>query len=100
MEMGMDPGINRDAGTGAADAAQPDAMCRALLADLGAYLDSEATAEACAAIERHLAQCADCRALVDTLRKTVQLAHNLPHPALTAAARQRLLATLRLDGSA
>ena len=35
--------------------------CAHLLADLSDYLDGEAAAEVCAAIERHLADCEDCR---------------------------------------
>lgn len=76
---------------------QQTTICLDLLAELDAYLDGEAPDEVCAAVERHLAQCADCRALVDTMRKTVQLAHELPQPALPAAARRRLLHLLELD---
>jgi anti-sigma factor RsiW len=72
------------------------AACPELLAELGAYLDGEAAAEACAAIDQHLEHCPDCRALVDTMRKSVQLARDLPEPLLTNEAKERLLAALRL----
>lgn len=75
-------------------------VCHELLSELSAYIDGEATADICAAIERHLSGCADCRALVDTLRKTVQLAHQLPQPALTSAAQERLLLILQLKDHA
>jgi anti-sigma factor RsiW len=72
------------------------AACQELLAELGAYLDGDAAAAACAAIERHLEGCPDCRALVATMRKSVQLAHDLPQPVLTPEAKKRLLAVLHL----
>lgn len=71
--------------------------CAHLLADLSEYLDGDAAAEVCAEIERHLAACADCRVVVDTLSKTVALYHILPQPELPAATRTRLFAALNLD---
>lgn len=71
--------------------------CRHLLGELSAYLDGEATTEVCAEIERHLAGCDDCQAVVDTLRKTVTLYHTLPQPALPDGMRERLYRTLRLE---
>ncbi|GIK71337.1 MAG: anti-sigma factor [Chloroflexota bacterium] len=70
--------------------------CKHLLADLSDYLDGEAAAEVCAEIERHLADCADCRAVVDTLRKTIHLYRTLPQPTLSPDARSRLFAALSL----
>jgi anti-sigma factor RsiW len=87
----MEGDINHDR------AHEHDAVCRELLAELGAYLDGEAAVEACAAIDQHLEICPDCRALVDTMRKSVQLARDLPQPLLTSEAKDRLLAALRLQ---
>jgi len=72
-------------------------QCRHLLGDLSDYVDGEASAELCAEIERHLADCDNCRVVVDTLRKTVSLYHELPQPELPAAARERLYKRLLLD---
>ena len=47
--------------------------CQALLAQLGDYIDGELEQSLCAEIEQHLADCNDCRVLVDTTRKTVLL---------------------------
>lgn len=66
-------------------------MCHELLSELMAYIDGETAAEVCAAVERHLLECADCPVLVGTTRKTVLLVHELPRPALSAEARRRLL---------
>ncbi len=66
--------------------------CQHLLADLSDYIDGEAADSVCAEIERHLADCADCRAVVDTLRKTIYLYRQLPQPTLPESARARLIA--------
>jgi anti-sigma factor RsiW len=68
-----------------------------LLHDLSEYLDGTASAEVCAEIERHLAECEDCTAVVDTMRKTVSLYRKLPQPELPAGARARLFKTLDLS---
>ena len=73
-------------------------VCRHLLDELSDYLDGAASVEMCAEIERHLAGCADCTAVVDTLRRTIELYHKLPGPALPEAARERLYKSLDLAG--
>ena len=70
--------------------------CRDLLDGLSDYLDGEASGELCADIERHLAGCEKCRIVVDTLRKTVTLYHQLPQPEMPAQARERLYKRLDL----
>ena len=47
--------------------------CRRMLGELSKYLDGEASEELCAEIEQHMANCEDCRIVVDTLGKTVLL---------------------------
>ncbi len=71
-------------------------ICNQLLADLSAYLDGEMSAELCTEIEHHLTGCEDCRVVVDTLRKTVLLYHDLPKPDLPAHVRKRLYKSLDL----
>lgn len=75
------------------------AHCQHLLADLSDYIDGEAAAAVCAEIERHLADCADCRAVVDTLRKTIYLYRTLPQPTLPETTRARLIAALTFDAA-
>ncbi|MBP7693397.1 MAG: zf-HC2 domain-containing protein [Anaerolineales bacterium] len=74
-----------------------DHNCRHLLGELSPYLEGEASAEICAEIARHLADCENCQAVVDTLRKTITLYHTLPQPELPDGARERLYRTLKLD---
>lgn len=72
--------------------------CRELVAQLNDYLDGELPADLCAELERHLADCPDCRVVLDTLGQTVRILHHLdeaPPPALPAELESRLLARLR-----
>ena len=73
------------------------AKCPHLLENLSDYLDGAASAELCAEIERHLEGCADCSVVVDTLRKTITLYHELPQPELSTEARWRLYKSLDLS---
>lgn len=47
--------------------------CSEVLQQLADYLDEEARAQLCVAIEEHLSRCTDCQIEVDTLRKTIVL---------------------------
>ena len=47
------------------------ANCRHLLDQVSDYIDGELEATLCAELEKHLADCDNCRVLVDTLHKTV-----------------------------
>lgn len=70
--------------------------CFHLRSDLSAYVDEEASAALCAEIERHLAECGDCRVVVDTLRQTIRLYRSLPEPTFPTDARERLYRSLDL----
>jgi predicted anti-sigma-YlaC factor YlaD len=72
-------------------------MCMHLLDELGDFLDGEAAAATCAEIERHLADCENCRVVVDTMRKTITLYHELPRQSMPEAARERLYKSLDLS---
>ncbi len=52
-------------------------QCQDLLGSLSEYVDGTAQETLCAEIERHLAECDNCRVVVDTLRKTIYLVHSL-----------------------
>ena len=47
--------------------------CQHLLGQLSDYVDGELEQTMCEEIERHLADCQNCRVVVDTLSKTVAL---------------------------
>lgn len=71
-------------------------QCREMLGSLSDYVDGELETALCEEIERHMASCNDCRAVVDTLRRTVMLYRAHGHAELPADARERLYAELRL----
>src|SRR5258705_9123745 len=47
--------------------------CNEVLEQLSDYLDEDARAELCRAIEAHMAHCRNCQLEVDTIRKTIVL---------------------------
>jgi anti-sigma factor RsiW len=71
--------------------------CKDILQDLSLYIDQEASAMLCEEIERHLAHCADCRVVVNTLRQTVSLYRALPQPEMPGHLRERLYRTFHLE---
>lgn len=48
-------------------------QCKALMEHLSEYIDGELGANLCAEIDKHLAECEDCRLLVDTAQQTIEL---------------------------
>jgi predicted anti-sigma-YlaC factor YlaD len=74
---------------------KPD--CKRLLKSFSVYLDDEAEEALCAEIERHLAECPNCRVVVDTLSKTVKFYHDHSHTALSKEARERLYTALDIS---
>jgi predicted anti-sigma-YlaC factor YlaD len=72
-------------------------LCDQLQAQLPDYLDGEARAEICRAIEAHLADCDDCRVVVDTMRKTITLYRNAPREDVPQDVHTRLVRVLKLD---
>ena len=74
------------------------ARCQELLGQLNEYVDGELAAELCRDLEEHMAGCADCRVVFDTLAKTITLYHQLDATpvALPADVEERLLRRLIL----
>jgi len=64
---------------------------------LSDYLEGDLHPELCAEIERHLAECGNCRIVVDTLRKTVMLYQAYGHEEVPTDAKARLVAVLELE---
>jgi len=63
--------------------------CKAILANISAYMDGELDSTACDAVERHCEGCLTCAALVNGLRETVGLCRQAASVPLPAAVRQR-----------
>jgi len=75
------------------------ARCQALLGQLNDYVDGALAAELCHELDQHLAGCADCQVVFDTLAQTIRLYHTLDAaPAeLPADVEARLLRRLNLS---
>jgi anti-sigma factor RsiW len=73
--------------------------CKSLLGLLSDYVDGDLSEELCQDIERHTAECQNCRAVVDTLRKTISLYHeSAEEPAeISSATRAQLFKILNLE---
>ena len=71
-------------------------QCKDMLGSLSDYLDGELEAQWCAEIERHVAECGNCRVVVDTLQKTVLLYRTYGHEEIPEEAKDRLYAVLNL----
>jgi anti-sigma factor RsiW len=64
--------------------------CRGLIREISAYLDGELGPELLADIEIHLERCKDCRLIVDTTRKTIEIYYSAQPLPLPTDVRQRL----------
>ena len=72
--------------------------CRHLLGSLSEYVDGVLEEALCAEIDRHLHECENCRVVVDSLRKTVELYQTTSEPAMVPAdVRERLFRRLNLE---
>jgi anti-sigma factor RsiW len=72
--------------------------CRYLLGSLSDYVDGELGDTLCAELERHMADCENCRVVIDTLRKTVSLYHvTSTRPEMPTEVRERLFKRLDLE---
>ena len=73
-------------------------QCARLLGSLSEYIDGELQAELCAELESHLKGCENCRIVVNTLRKTVELYHQTAEQVeLPESVRERLFYKLNLE---
>jgi predicted anti-sigma-YlaC factor YlaD len=75
-----------------------DITCQQLLASLGDYVEGEASEQICREIERHIAECENCRVVVDTLNKTIYLYHqSAQSTSVPQGVHGRLMQALKLD---
>ena len=72
--------------------------CRELLGSLSEYVDGELSNELCNILEHHMEDCEDCRIVVDTLRKTVNIYQMTAETEeLPGDIRQRLFKSLKIE---
>ncbi len=68
-----------------------------MLGSISDYIDGALQDDLCRELERHLSECDDCRVVVDTFKKTIELYHTDSTQAVPADVRQRLFKSLNLD---
>ncbi len=68
--------------------------CKKVILDLTSYLDGVLDSHTRVELEEHLSRCTDCRVVVDTCRKTIQIFCNSEPVPLPEDVRQRLHSAL------
>ncbi len=68
--------------------------CKKVILELSTYLDGALDATVRIDLEQHLMRCTDCRLVVDTTRKTIQIFCNSEPVPLPEDVRNRLHAAL------
>ena len=69
--------------------------CRNIVKELSNYLDEALDSTLKASIEKHLANCQDCKVVVDTTKQTIQIYCNSEPAPLPEDTRQRLRDALK-----
>lgn len=72
--------------------------CKQFLSSLGEYVDGALSENLCVELEKHMKDCNRCRVVVDTMKKTVELYHDLAgEQEISDDIRQRLFVKLNLE---
>ncbi|HEU0292160.1 MAG TPA: zf-HC2 domain-containing protein [Anaerolineales bacterium] len=72
--------------------------CAQLLGSLSSYIDGDLSPELCQELEKHLDGCEDCRIVLDTTKRTIELVHApIEKTDLPEDVRERLFKRLNLD---
>ncbi len=72
--------------------------CETLLGSLSEYIDGELSPELCQEIEKHLAGCDNCRVVLNTTKRTIDLVQAPAEKTdLPDDVRERLFKRLNLD---
>jgi predicted anti-sigma-YlaC factor YlaD len=78
---------------------QHDFKCSQMLGNLSDYIDGDLQADLCAQIEDHMKTCENCRVVVNTLRKTVELYEKCSEETseIPGEVKERLFAKLKIE---
>jgi len=72
--------------------------CEELLGSLSAYIDGELGPELCLELEKHLSECDNCRVVLNTTKRTIDLVHSpIEKSDMPEDVRERLFKRLNLD---
>lgn len=70
------------------------AQCSDILTTFSKHLEGEISADLCAEMERHVAECAHCRGTCDSLKRTLSLCKVTPSPQVPASVQESVRAAL------
>lgn len=74
------------------------AKCEELLGTLSAYIDGELAPALCQELEKHLEGCENCRVVLNTTKRTIELVHSpMERSDIPDDVRERLFKRLNLD---
>ncbi len=71
--------------------------CESLLGALSEYIDGNLAPELCRELEKHLAGCEDCRVVLNTTRRTIDLVRDPVDQPVPDDVRERLFKRLSLE---
>ena len=72
--------------------------CEELLGSLSSYIDGDLAPALCQELEKHLEGCDDCRVVLNTTKRTIELVHSpVEKSDLPEDVRERLFKRLSLD---
>jgi anti-sigma factor RsiW len=72
--------------------------CKDLLSSMSEYIDGSLNDELCNELEKHLSDCNNCRVVVNTLRKTIEIYHDQgSQEKLSSDMKNRLYIKLNLN---
>ena len=72
--------------------------CEELLGSLSAYIDGDLGPELCQELEKHLSECDNCRVVLNTTKRTIELVRSPGEKSdLPEDVRERLFKRLNLD---
>jgi mycothiol system anti-sigma-R factor len=72
--------------------------CEDFVGTISAYVDGVLSKELCAELEKHLMECENCRIVVNTLKKTIDIVHHqAENDKAPAEVKERLFYRLNLD---
>ena len=73
-------------------------QCEELLGSLSAYIDGDLAPALCQELEKHLEGCDNCRVVLNTTKRTIELVHSpVEKSDLPDDVRERLFKRLNLD---
>ncbi len=72
--------------------------CKEFVDTISSYVDGDLSEELCAELDKHLSECENCRIVVNTLKKTIDIVHQQAEQEKTpVAVKDRLFYRLNLE---